>query len=125
MQQAIATWEGEGGARPATAVVLTGTINQLEWAEGIRERVGQEFDRVASAIRGVATKQNERDRLDTEALAGILEEKRLEVMSQNSAGYFIHDWSELSDQVRQMLVKDPRYKQIRIQQAERKKAAIR
>jgi hypothetical protein len=38
-----------------------------------------------------------------------LEKKRAEVMAKDQACYFIHDWQEPGDQVRQMIVKDARY----------------
>jgi hypothetical protein len=88
---------------------LTGTANQIEWAEQIKERVGKEFDRVANAMRSVGAKQGDLDRTVTLELVAILEEKRLEVMANDRAGHFIHDWQELRDQVRQMVVTDPRY----------------
>ena len=34
-------------------------------------------------------------------------------MEHQEAGYFIHDWQELRDQVRQMIKKDDRYKAIK------------
>jgi hypothetical protein len=130
MENCIAVWEGEGGspclsrfrvphqaaphsksspeARPV-AGELTGTVNQIEWAVQIKERVSAEFDRVARALNSVAGEQGPQDRLDTQAILAILEEKRAEVMARTQAGYFIHDWQELSDQVRQMIVQDPRY----------------
>ena len=88
---------------------MTGTVNQIEWAVQIKERVGAEFDRVAKALQSVAGQQAEQDRADTRAIIAILEEKRAEVMARTQAGYFIHDWQELSDQVRRMIVRDPRY----------------
>ena len=132
----LGDWESEGGA-PAqsdagsslgsatTAAIhaLTGTVNQIDWAEQIKQRVGKEFDRVANAMKSVAAKQVERDRSDTEALIDILEEKRSEVMAKDQAGYFIHDWQEPGDQVRQMIVKDPRYETIRTGRAARKRAS--
>jgi hypothetical protein len=83
---------------------MTGTQSQIEWAEQIKPRVGAEFDRVATAF---ASHRN------TEAILAILQEKRAEVMANESAGYFIRDWQELTDQVRQMIHKDPRYQAIR------------
>lgn len=56
---------------------LMGTESQIEWAEGIRSRVDSEFNRVAGALQAVAEKQQGQDRLDTLAILGILEEKRL------------------------------------------------
>jgi len=49
----------------------------------------------------------------TQAIIEILEEKRAEVFANEQAGYFIHDWQELRDQVRRMIVEDCRYKAIK------------
>lgn len=129
-------WESEGGASaqseavtnlasPTTAATsaLTGTVNQIDWAEQIKARVSKDFDRVSKAMKSVAAKQVDRDRTDTEALIAILEDKRAEVMAKDQAGYFIHDWQDLGDQVRQMIVKDPRYAAIKTSQAARKRAS--
>ena len=51
----------------------------------------------------------------------ILEEKRAEVMSREQAGYFIHDWQEISDQVRQMILHDDRYQAIKSNRAARQR----
>jgi CDP-glycerol glycerophosphotransferase (TagB/SpsB family) len=51
--------------------------------------------------------------MDTQAIIAIVEEKRTEVMGHQAAGYFIHDWQELRDQVRQMIMNDDRYKAIK------------
>jgi hypothetical protein len=131
-QVALDEWETEGGA-PAQSEVgdcqaaptsvthaLTGTVNQIDWAERIRERVGQDFDRVASAMKSVASRQVEPDRTDTQALIAILGDKRADVMAKDQAGYFIRDWQEPGDQVRQMIVKDPRYGAIKTSRAARK-----
>jgi hypothetical protein len=34
-------------------------------------------------------------------------------MAHEEAGYFIHDWQEMRDQVRRMIMKDSRYKAIK------------
>jgi len=102
------------------ATALTGTANQIEWGEQIKARVGKEFDRVANAMRSAARKQEDLDRTDTLGLVAILEEKRLEVMANDRAGYFIHDWQEL---VRHMVVTDPRYAKVMIRQAARRRGA--
>jgi hypothetical protein len=120
---AIGEWESEGGASGPSEVELTGRVNQIDWAEQIKERVSRDFDRVAKVMQSVAARQAERDRSDTQALIDILEEKRTEVMAKDRAGYFIHDWQEPGDQVRQMIVNDPRYETIRTSQAERKRAS--
>lgn len=99
---------------------LTGTSSQIEWAEQIRLNVAQEFDRVANAFRAVAGKQTERDQSETRTVLAILEEKRAETMGNDRAGYFIRDWQELSDQVRQLIAKDSRYQAIKADRAARK-----
>lgn len=34
-------------------------------------------------------------------------------MAADQAGYFIHSWQELRDQVRRMIIQDPRYPAIK------------
>lgn len=105
-----------GSASPAAIyfeMAMTGTQSQIEWAEEIRPRVGAEFDRVAQAFKTVAGTQTGERRIATLAVIDILEEKRADVMARTEAGYFIKDWRELSDQVRQMIAKDPRYQAIK------------
>jgi hypothetical protein len=112
----IEAWEDEGGAAhraDATGMPLRGTENQVEWALRIRRQVSDEFDRVAAAFRVVAGRQNGGRRLDTETIIAILEEKRSEVMSREGAGYFIHGWQEIGDQVRQLIFQDSRYQAIK------------
>jgi chaperonin GroES len=96
---------------------MIGTANQVEWAERIKVRVSAEFDRVASALAVAAARQNDEDRADTMAVIAILEDKRAAVMRNDQAGYFIHDWQEMRDQVRQMIAQDRRYKRIRVNRA--------
>ncbi len=64
--------------------------------------------------------QTEQDRADTLAVIAILEEKRVETMANDHAGYFIRNWQELTDQVRQMIAADARFGAI---QANRKSRA--
>ena len=113
----LETWEDDGGAaRPSPSVStasMTGTASQIEWARRIKRQVNDEFDRVAALLRLVARKQSEAKRAETEAVIGILEDKRAEVMSKQQAGYFIHDWQEIGDQVRQMIFRDARYQAIK------------
>ena len=96
---------------------MTGTTNQVAWAEQIKVRVSAEFDRVARALASATGKQIEKDRINTLAVIAILEEKRAAVMEKDDAGYFIHDWQDLGDQVRRLILQDPRYKAIRANQA--------
>lgn len=114
MKERIAVWENEGGSLSKTPEkALTGTVNQIEWAKQIRTQVNAEFDRVITALEAAAAKQAGQDRIDTQAIITIVEEKRTEVMEHQEAGYFIHDWQELRDQVRQMIMTDDRYKAIK------------
>jgi hypothetical protein len=116
LQREIEAWESEGGAAPAPlalrAISLAGTPNQVEWAERIRRQVNGEFDRVAASFRAIADRQNDDKRANTEAIIAILEDKRAEVMSREQAGYFVHDWQEIGDQVRQLIFQDARYQAI-------------
>ncbi len=136
---ALGEWETEGGAairldafahlatpgfvsNIAAKTRLVGTPNQIEWAEQIKDRVHKEFDRVGMILKSVAAKQAGWYQADALQIVAILEEKRDDVMAHDKAGYFIHDWQELSDQVREMIVKDPRYGEIMARQAARKLA---
>jgi hypothetical protein len=100
--------------------IITGTASQIEWAGQIRPRVECEFQRVAGAFLAVAARQTEQDRADTLAVIAILEEKRVETMAHDHAGYFIRNWQELTDQVRQTIAADTRFQAI---QANRKSRA--
>ena len=116
---ALLRWENEGGSSrlsPGLEFVnqpLLGSTSQIEWAVAIRTRVNDEFDRVAKSFRSIAQRQDGHKRSNTEAILAILEDKRNEVLSRDRAGYFIHDWQEISDQVRQMIGQDPRYQLIK------------
>ena len=116
---ALSRWENEGGSpsfSPGlqfTTRPLVGTASQIEWAQLIRTRVNDEFNRVSLSFRSIAERQSTHKRSDTEAIMAILEEKRIEVLSENRAGYFIRDWQEISDQVRQMVGNDARYQKIK------------
>jgi hypothetical protein len=100
---------------------MTGTESQIEWAERIKPLVNAEFGRVAAAFQTVACNQEEQDRTDTRAIIAILEEKRAEVMANDRAGYFIHDWQELKDQVRLMIANDSRYQTIKANREARRR----
>jgi hypothetical protein len=119
----VEMWESEGGAGPASpglsTTVMSGTANQVEWAERIKRQVDDEFDRVARSFRSVAGNQTDARRAETEAILAILEDKRAEVMRRDQAGYFIRDWQEIGDQVRQMISRDPRYQVIKSARASR------
>ena len=138
MQEAIQVWEGEGGGlrqssegRVARRVAfgrggpvaaekkMIGTANQVDWAERIKRQVSAEFDRVENALQSAMSGQPEPKRGKTLTAIAILEDKRAEVMAQDQAGYFIREWQELRDQVRQMITQDSRYQAIRANQAAR------
>jgi chaperonin GroES len=92
---------------------MTGTPSQVEWAERIKGRVGEEFERVAEALRSVARRQTKLKRADTEEILTVLAEHRQAVMSRDQAGYFIRDWQEITDQVRKLIGEDSRFQTIR------------
>ena len=48
-----------------------------------------EFKRVAEVLEVAASKQPERDQVDTDAIVAILQGKCIEVMARHEAGYFI------------------------------------
>ena len=124
MTREIEVWEDEGGAATAppgiSAASMSGTANHVEWAERIKRQVSAEFDRVAASFRSVAARQSGRKRGETEAVIAILEDRRAEVMGREQAGYFIRDWQEISDQVRQMIFHDARYQAIQSNRAARR-----
>jgi hypothetical protein len=91
---------------------LTGTPNQIELAEQIRERAGAEFDRVIQALRAARSKQAESDRASTQAVIVLVGKKRADVMAHEGAGYFIHEWQNLDGRVRQLLSMDAEYQKI-------------
>ena len=112
MDRALLRWENEGGS-PSANKTLLGSPSQIEWAESIRARVGDEFDRVETLFRSVASRQDVRKRSATEAILAILDDKRVDVLNRNQAGYFIRNWQEIGAQVRNMILQDPRYKAIK------------
>ena len=120
MEDAIVAWEDEGGSSARTEEHrMIGTANQIAWAVQIKAQVDTEFDRVRKVLESVASKHSPNDGTDLQAIIRILEDKRAEVMGNEQAGYFIQDWQELRDQVRQLIIADPRYKAIKANQAVR------
>src|SRR2546422_8217433 len=82
MKERISVWEGEGGSLNETSEkALTGTVNQIEWAKQIKTQVNAEFDRVKTALEAAAARQSGQDRMDTQAMIAILQDKRAEVMA--------------------------------------------
>ena len=92
---------------------LQGSESQIEWAERIRDLVAAEFDRVALAFRGVAAGQEAGAQAYTHDVVALVEKIRSEVLGNERAGYFIHDWQDISDQVRKMVFTDSRYTVLR------------
>jgi len=114
MDNPIAKWEDDGGSPVQFAEHrMIGTVNQIAWAVQIKSQVDAEFDRVRKVLEHAMRKQSPRDISDIESIIRILEEKRAEVMGNEQAGYFIHDWQELRSQVRELIVGDSRYKAIK------------
>lgn len=108
-EDAIEAWEGEGSAVLPAKKPLVGTVNQVAWAAKIKAKVSGEFDRVVKALESREPSQTEQHQSETCAVIAIVEDKRAEVMAEDNAGYFIDNWQELQDQVRRMVIQDPRY----------------
>src|SRR3954469_20552149 len=122
-QQALASWEAEGGAQVTAGdarIRLVGTEHQVAWAEKIREHVKADFDRVGAALKTVAARQSGQDLADNVAVLAILEEKRRHVMSNTGAGYFLQTWQETSARVQRLIASDPRFVAIRRARDERR-----
>ena len=119
MQQELSGWEGEGGAigRPpdvcAIALDLIGTPTRWSGRNASGDRVIADFDRVAKSFHTVAAEQAADKRAGTEAIIDILEDSRAAVMRKEHAGYFIREWQETGDQVRQLLLHDPHYQALK------------
>jgi hypothetical protein len=94
---------------------MIGTLSQIAWAVQIRSQVEAEFDRVRRVLEYAMTNQSSRDVIDIESIIRILEDKRIEVMGNQQAGYFIHEWQEL-EKVSRIVVEDPRYQAIKASQ---------
>jgi hypothetical protein len=120
MDNQIAIWEDDGGsASRLCEAPMSGTLNQIAWAVQIRAQVDAEFGRVRKVLEHAMTKQSSTDVTDIEAIIRILEDKRAEVMENHEAGYFIHDWQVLGNQVSRMIVGDRRYEAIKARQTAR------
>lgn len=113
MPAEITRWEGEGGSLAREFVALTGSEAQIEWAVRLRRGVEAEFARVAAALRRAAAKQSPLRRAATYQMLQILEAKRIEVVSQERAGYYIKEWQEPGGHPRRLLLEDPRYEALR------------
>ncbi len=97
------------------------------WVRQLRIRINSEFDDVAAALQLVASRQQSKRRLETEAIVAILEDKRLEVMAMADKPELLYEWHHVGDQVRRLLFEDPRYKKIRLSRGtsrQRAKAAV-
>ncbi len=99
---------------------MTGSESQIEWAEPIKTSVRAEVDRVAQAFRIAADRQQGQDHLATLAFIAILEDKRVEVLAKEQAGYFVRVWQGLSDQLQQIVARGSRCQTIQIERRARK-----
>ena len=96
---------------------MNGNAEQVNKAKRIKERINSEFDRLARALESSAGKHTGPEQKDIEAVLVILEEKRAEVMAKGQADYFINNWREVNDQVRELIVQDTRYREINTRKA--------
>ena len=117
MEGPIAAWDGEGGSasrRPTGHMI--GTPIQIAWAIQIKSQVEAEFDRVREVLEHAAARRSPENVTDIQAIIRILEDKRAEVMENEQAGYFIHDWHDPKDLVSRLVIGDPRYGEIKARQ---------
>jgi hypothetical protein len=113
IEDAIAAWENEGGSAIGPTERRVISTVQIAWADQIKVQVGREFDRVRRVLESLAPTRSPQGRTQLAAIIRILEDKRAEVMANENAGYFIHDWQDLDDHVRQLIVGDPRYEAVK------------
>jgi hypothetical protein len=117
MEDAISAWEGEGGSSSRVpAGHMNGTLTQIAWAIQIKSQLEAEFDRVREVLEHAAARGAPENVTDIQAIIRILEEKRAEVMENEQAGYFIHDWQDPKDSVSRLVIGDPRYEEIKARQ---------
>ena len=118
MDKAILEWEDDGGSSARFEDRMIGTLSQIAWAVQIRSQVEAEFDHVRKVLEYAMTKQSARDVIDIECIIRILEDKRTEVIGNQQALYFIHEWQEFG-KVSRIIVEDPRYQAIKASQIAR------
>ena len=120
MEDPIAAWEGEGGcASRMPAAHMIGTPNEIAWAVQIKSQVEAEFDRVRKVLEYAAAKESPENVTDIQAIIRILEDKRAEVMTNEQAVYFIHDWQDPGRMVPRLVIRDSRYEAIKASQTAR------
>jgi hypothetical protein len=120
MEDPIASWESEGGCvsrMPAGHMI--GTRNQIAWAVQIRSQVEAEFDRVRNVLEYAAAKRSPENATDIYDIIRILEDKRVQVMENEQASYFIHVWQDPGHLVSQLVIRDSRYDAIKASQTAR------
>jgi hypothetical protein len=115
MDQAISVWQDDGGSQSGEDRLI-GTLNQIAWAVQIKSHLEAEFDRLRKVLEYATTRQSPKDVADIEAIIRILDDTRTEVMGNEQAGYFIHQWREVGNQVSRLIVEDPRYQAIKARQ---------
>ena len=77
-----------------------GTELQVKWPERIELLMSAHLD-LRNARELVAREQDAEDRINTQALLVLSEDKRRDI-AQDEAGYLIHEWQALRDQARRM-----------------------
>jgi hypothetical protein len=92
---------------------MMGKVDQADWGQQIKTRASAEFDRVAKVLESAVGNQADQKRMNTLSVIAILEEKWADVMAKDHAGYFMHEWELSHDQVRQLIIQDPRYQAIK------------
>lgn len=105
-------WQDDGGADPEGLILITGSPAQMEWAARIRQRVSAEFIRVAASLAAEARHDHHDQQLDSDDIARIIEEKRVQTLVHWEAAYFIHEWQQITSQVQELIMADHNYEAI-------------
>jgi hypothetical protein len=104
-----------------TAGVMSGLImgpSCGQKKESSAERAGKEIDKMVGKAGQQIEKagekiEDEQMQMETLSVIAIPGKKWAEVMAKDLAGYSVHEWQELRNQVRRMIVHDFRYQAIK------------
>ncbi len=95
MDKTIAAWEDDGGSpAPFSERRMIGKLDQIAWALQIKSHVEAEFERLRAVLEHAIREQSPKGLRDIEAIIRILEDKRAEVLENEQAGYFTHNWQD-------------------------------
>jgi hypothetical protein len=74
----------------------------VKWPERIELHMNARFD-LRDAFESIGREQDAEDRINTRAVLVVSEDKRGGI-TEDEAGYLIHEWQALRDQARRMVI---------------------